>query len=338
MTKRRYLFGGIGLIFLGLLLVLVIPPWRDAVLALFQDNSGPPLDPRDYPSLFANSLGMKFRLIPAGKFTMGSTKEEIDAALKLVEKGKRYDDPFTIEGPAHSVEITHPFYMGETEVTVGQFRQFVEDSKYNVGDDRWKKPGWNHIQVGQPVVFVEQTDNHPVVFVDWKNTNDFCLWLSKKEGKEYRLPTEAEWEYCCRAGTKTRYSFGDNEGELSRYAWISTNSQGNAHPVKELDPNPWGLYDMHGNVGEWCQDLYDMTPEDIAHLWERPWSVYYKASPRKDPPGPAAGLGRMVRGGSWYNAPVFCRSAFRGHTGPDARGHQIGFRVLLVLPAGGVRP
>ena len=131
---------------------------------------------------------MKLLYIPPGKFTMGSSPAEIESALKLVgDKGwERFYIP--TEGPEHEVEITHPFYMGETEVTVGQFRRFVEDSKYNVGDDRWKKPGW------------EQTDNHPVVLVDWKNATDFCLWLSKKEGKKYRLPTEAEWEYSCRAG------------------------------------------------------------------------------------------------------------------------------------------
>jgi formylglycine-generating enzyme required for sulfatase activity len=162
------------------------------------------------------------------------------------------------------------------------------------------------------------------VFVDWKNANDYCLWLSKKEGKKYRLPTEAEWEHCCRAGTKTQYSFGDNDGELLRYGWINTNSQGKAQPVKELDPNPWGLHDMHGNVWKWCQDVYDPN--------------YYQTSPKQDPPGPSAGRPRVVRGGSWTVAAVHCRSAFRGLLNPETRNGDYGLRVLLVLPAGPVRP
>jgi len=240
---------------------------------------------------------MKFMYIPPGKFMMGSSQEEIDAALKLVTAswGEGY---IKSEGPQHEVEITQGFYMGETEVTCGQFRQFVDEAKYNVGDDRWTKPGW------------EQTDNHPVVWVDWNNAVAFYLWLSKKEGEKYRLPTEAEWEYSCRAGTKTRYSFADNEGEIRRYAWIITNSRGKAQPVKGLLPNPWGLRDMHGNVWEWCQE---------------------------DPPGPfTAGGGRVLRGGSWRLAPVYCRSAFRQRGAPGHRSHDIGFRAVLVPspPAG----
>jgi formylglycine-generating enzyme required for sulfatase activity len=260
-----------------------------------------------------NTLGMRFMYIPPRKFTMGSSQEEIDRALKLVGKGNWEEGNIKSEGPEHEVEITHGFYMGETEVTFGQFRQFVEDSKYKVGDDRWKKPGW------------EQTDNHPVVWVDWKNAVDFCLWLSKKERKKYRLPTEAEWEYCCRAGTKTRYAFGDNEGDLPRYAWIAANSMGKPQPVKGLDPNPWKLHDMHGNVWEWCQDVYDPN--------------YYKISPPKDPPGLSAGGQRVFRGGSWNSAPVHSRSAFRYHTDPGSRHDYVGFRVVLVpSPPAGVRP
>jgi formylglycine-generating enzyme required for sulfatase activity len=189
----------------------------------------------------------------------------------------------------------------------------VEQSKYSVGDDRWRKPRW------------EQTDNHPVVLVDWKNANDFCLWLSKQEGKQYRLPTEAEWEYSCRAGTKTQYSFGDNVGDLPRYAWMSTNSQGKAQPVKGRDPNPWKLHDMHGNVWEWCQDVYDAN--------------YYKTSPPKDPPGPGAGGERVLRGGGWPHGPVTCRSTFRHHYGTGHRNDSLGFRVVQVpSPPAGVRP
>jgi formylglycine-generating enzyme required for sulfatase activity len=189
----------------------------------------------------------------------------------------------------------------------------VDQKKYNVGDDRWKKQGF------------EQFDDSPVVFVTWNNAVDFCLWLGQKEGKNYRLPTEAEWEYSCRAGTKSRYSFGDNEGALLNYAWINTNSKGRTQAVKQLKPNPWKLHDMHGNVWEWCADVYDPN--------------YYKSSPAKDPPGPSAGGSRVVRGGSWGDAPVRCRSAFRSHYSPGYRFNFFGFRVVREPSSpGGVGP
>src|SRR5579871_2633830 len=123
------------------------------------------------------------------------------------------------EGPEHKVEITQPFYMGATHVTVGQFRQFVEEEGYPV-DVRWRNPGY------------EQTDNHPVIFVSWNSAVAFCNWLSRKEGKTCRLPTEAEWEYCCRAGKSgTRYCFGDDDAQLEDYAWYDKNSGGGTHPV-----------------------------------------------------------------------------------------------------------
>src|SRR5207237_1435675 len=125
---------------------------------------------------------------------------------------------------------------GAQEVTVGQFRQFVNQSKYRI-DDAWQNPGW------------EQTDDHPVVTVTWNNAVDFCNWLSKQEGKQYRLPTEAEWEYSCRAGKAgTRYCYGDQDWDLVRYAWHGANSGRKTHPVGKLEPNAWGLYDMHGNA------------------------------------------------------------------------------------------
>jgi hypothetical protein len=136
---------------------------------------------------YTNTLGMEFKLIPAGKFTMGSPQDKIDRCIKLVGDGWERDRLPT-EGPQHEVQITQPFYLGKTEVTVGQFRQFVVAEGYRVGDGYWINPGFH------------QTDDHPVVYVSWQNAVDFCNCLSAKEGKTYHLPTEAEWEYCCRAG------------------------------------------------------------------------------------------------------------------------------------------
>ncbi|HEX5271896.1 MAG TPA: bifunctional serine/threonine-protein kinase/formylglycine-generating enzyme family protein, partial [Gemmataceae bacterium] len=239
-----------------------------------------------------DSIGMKLRLIPPGKFMMGSSKEEIDFWLKLKQDGW-YKELLLGEGPRHEVEITQPFCMGQTDVTVGQFRQFVKATGYKTQAEReggavrglpnggfkedantdWLNPGF------------AQTDDHPVVCVSWNDAVEFCQWLSKQEGKTYRLPTEAEWEYSCRAGSKGRWSFGDDEGELWDYARVGGNSQHHSWPVAGLKANAWGLYDMHGNVEQYCQDLFDPT--------------YYKTSPPKDPPGPAAGDERVARGGFW---------------------------------------
>ena len=260
---------------------------------------------------YTNTLGMKFKLIPAGKFTMGSSQEEIDRCLKQFREGDWEIPCLRSEGPEHPVEITQPIYMGATEVTVEQFRRFVDEEGYQVGDGRWRNPGF------------DQTDKHPVVFVSWLNAVDFCNWLSGKEGKKYRLPTEAEWEYSCRAGKAgSRYCFGDDEAELENYAWYAMNSGGGTRPVGKKKPNAWGLNDMDGNAWEWCQDWYD--PD------------YYKNSPVHDPLG-GAGAERVARGGSWRDAPVRCRSAFRVPRDPFDRLHNFGFRVLLVSPPGGVR-
>jgi formylglycine-generating enzyme required for sulfatase activity len=202
----------------------------------------------------------------------------------------------------------------------------MEEKKYTVDD--WKQPGFNEL------------DDYPAVFVFWHNAVDFCNWMSEKEGKQYRLPTEAEWEYCCRAGTSgTRYCFGDADDQLENYAWYHKNSGvagvsgdvrkpnpgGRMHPVGKLKPNAWGLHDMHGNAWEWCQDNYD--PD------------YYKRSRRNDPfavdGGDRGGThwssrDHGLRGGSCHWSPVFCRSAFRHNLAPTDRYEDVGFRVLLV--------
>jgi len=153
----------------------------------------------------------------------------------------------------------------------------------------------------------------PVDQVSWENAIEFCKRLSQQEGKTYRLPTEAEWEYACRAGSGTRFCFGDDELGLGDYAWYDSNSANTAHPAGQDKANKWGFCDMHGNVFEWCADWYDES--------------YYATSPPVDPCGPSSGVSRVLRGGSWSGNPRSTRSAIRGRGTPRAYWYDIGFRV-----------
>ncbi len=276
-----------------------------------------------------NSIGMKLVLIPAGKFLMGSPKDE---------KGRDEDEA------QHEVEITKPFYLGTYTVTLGQFRAFVKDAGYQTAAEKDGQGGWGynaetkkfegrkpHYNWKNPGF--AQMDDHPVVNVTWNDAVAFCDWLSKKEGKTYRLPTEAEWEYSCRAGTKTRFYSGDDDDSLKAVANIADASfkekfpAGNwaaswddgypfTAPVDKFKPNAFGLYDMLGNVWQWCADWYG---ED-----------YYKKSPGQDPQGPGAGVFRVLRGGSFDCGPRDCRSADRDRIAPSGLGFNRGFRVVLV--------
>jgi len=242
------------------------------------------------PAEEANSIGMKMVLIPAGEFTLGS-----------------YDS--ADEKPPHRVRITKPFHLGQHEVTVGQFRKFVADSKYDAST-RWQN------------AFSGQTDDHPVVNVSWNDAKAFCDWLSKKEAHGYRLPTEAEWEYACRAGTQTKYGFGDDPGGLGEYGWFGGNSQLQTHPVGQKKPNAWGLYDVYGNVWEWCADWYDSAYYgDVGQVGNLPHA------PADDPVGPSSGADRAIRGGAWGCFATTNRSARRSGDQPGARRHDLGFRV-----------
>jgi len=157
---------------------------------------------------------------------------------------------------------------------------------------------------------------HPAT-VSWNDAQEFIKRLNQKEGhNRYRLPTEAEWEYAARAGTTTAYSFGEEAKQLGRYAWYGEDfGSGSTHPVGQKEPNPWGLYDVHGNVWEWVQDWYDAR--------------YYASSPSVDPTGPQSGSSRVVRGGSWHQTATSWRSAFRREYDPDYRGISIGLRLVL---------
>ncbi len=275
---------------------------------------------------------MKLKLIPAGEFEMGSDAYDPDAS-----------DNEKVNGNKHRVRITRPFYLGTTEVTIGQFRQFVEKSGYKTDAEKDGKGGygWNEAKKSfdQDPKYnwrspgFPQSDNHPVTNVSWNDAVAFCNWLSESEGKVpsyladggllpdcagYRLPTEAEWEYACRAGPggTGAYSFGD-ASQIGRYAWYDGNSENKTHPVGQKLSNSFGLYDMHGNVWEWCADWYD--------------SDYYKKSPPNDPLNSSGAAYRVFRGGSWFNGPRDGRSALRGRLSPVYRINGfLGFRVARV--------
>ncbi len=295
-----------------------------------------------------NSIGMKLVLIPAGEFLMGSAESPEEVGRVFRDYGTPDALTFADEHPQHRVRITRPLYLGVYEVTVGQFRQFVQATRYQT--DAEKGTGGFHgaygmdPKTGEPDLFAdyswrnagfEQTDEHPVVNVSWNDAAAFCEWLSRKESREYRLPTEAEWEYACRAGTTTRYYHGDDPEGLAtvgnvadatlqmhfpRYDWTLKARDGYVFtaPVGQFKPNAFGLYDMHGNVSEWCADWFG--------------SGYYGKSPTDDPQGPASGSERADRGGGWSLGAGACRSAARGGSEPDSRASDLGFRVALVLP------
>ena len=298
-----------------------------------------------------NSIGMKLVLIPAGEFMMGSG-ESAEETAAFFKKNSGLDYlwawDFRNEHPQHRVRITKPFYLGNCHVTRGQFRKFVKDSGYKTDAENGKKPGadgWD-AETGKSGfnkdyswrnAGFQQTDEHPVVNVSWNDAMAFCHWLSRKEGKTYRLPTEAEWEYACRAGTTTRYYNGDDPEKLAEVAnvadatarakylywtWAIKASDGYVFtaPVGQFKPNAVGLYDTHGNAWEWCADWYDAD--------------YYSKSPTDDPTGPDTGNCRILRGGSWNSPPDLACSAERNFSFSDQRNARKGFRVARnVLPS-----
>jgi formylglycine-generating enzyme required for sulfatase activity len=233
-----------------------------------------------------HGVSMKLVLIPAGKFLMGSPKTE----------EKRDSD----DGQ-HPVTISKAFYLGTTEVTQKQYQAVMGSNPSTLkGDDL------------------------PVEKVSWNDAVEFCKKLSQKEGKAYRLPTEAEWEYACRAGTSTPFHTGatistDQANYDGKYTYgngVKGVSRQKAVAVGSFKPNPWGLYDMHGNVFEWCSDWYGKYPQGEA----------------TDPTGPKQGALRVLRGGSARDVPAACRSAHRSKNSPNGRYNLIGFRVALDVP------
>jgi formylglycine-generating enzyme required for sulfatase activity len=287
-----------------------------------------------------NSIGMKLTLIPAGEFQMGSTPADVDKVLRF---DSRFKKEFAAnEQPQHHVRITRPFYLGTFEVTNGEFRRFVDDTAYKTDAEKNGKGGRGYTgnedrPIEQRPNFtwrdwgVEQTDGSPVVNVSHNDAIAFCHWLTQKEGKQYRLPTEAEWEYACRAGTISLYYNGDDpEGltrignmadatlkeKVPRFATVSS-SDGWAFtaPVGQFPANNFGAHDMTGNVWEWCSDWCG--------------NGFYLNSPLSDPLGPSSGSLRVSRGGSWNAAAGLCRSAARSASTPGTGSAFVGFRVAL---------
>ena len=275
-----------------------------------------------------NSIGMKFRVIPPGEFLMGSSEVEIanlEREANAMETPDRwYIDRIPSEGPQHSVTLTKPFGLAIHEVTRGQFRQFVEVSGYKTDAERDGLGGYglNEGKYVQSPAYLwntklgfesEQTDEHPVVNLSWNDAIAFCQWLSAQDGVNYRLPTEAEWEYACRSGYSTRFGFGDDASHLKDHAWYESHGGWSTKPVGQKKPNGFGLFDMHGNVWEWCQD----------------WSGPYRVTSAVDPLGPSQGTNRSMRGGSFDNPSSSIRSANRNDSGsPTGRAYSVGFRIV----------
>ena len=250
-------------------------------------------------TVHVNSIGMEFVLIPAGTFLMGS--DDGDAAARNDEK------------PRRRVAISKPFYLSRYEVTQEQWEKLMGSDPYSLA--RTYGSRWDTL-LERPGRF--RGPRNPAT-VSWNDAQAFVARLNEREGHgRYRLPTEAEWEYAARAGSTTRYGFGDDAGMLGRYAWYGEDFEnGSTHPVGQKEPNAWGLHDMHGNVWEWVWDWYDAR--------------YYAHSPAADPTGPQSGSRHVVRGGSWHETADDWRSAFRRAYPPDYRGISIGFRPVLVL-------
>ena len=324
---------------------------------------GKRIEPAKVPNYRSKITGMKFVRIKAGKFQMGSTPEEIRSVNEQIN-----DKIATLvieDEQIHEVTITQDYLLGEYEVTRGQYRKFVEGSGYRTEGEVDGKggKGWNAEKMASEVNAkytwrdpgFPQTDEHPVVEVSWNDAVAFCNWQSRQDGLPesyrkvagewelvvkplgYRLPTEAEWECACRAGSLARFSFGKNDEDLAKYGNVADASYnestgrnkkwcikaddgyGFTAPVGRFRANAWGLYDMHGNVWEWCGDCYCRYNVKSKNI--DPFQSSEKAIAK-----------RVLRGGCWSCLSWSCRSAFRARNSPVMRMSFYGFRVCLTAP------
>ncbi|WLD15330.1 bifunctional serine/threonine-protein kinase/formylglycine-generating enzyme family protein [Planctellipticum variicoloris] len=284
---------------------------------------------------YTNTLGMKFVLIPPAEFTMGSTPEEIAAALKNADPNdKLQDQRIKSEAPQHTVILTQPIYLGVNEVTQAEYEKVM-----GVNPSYFSPMG-----AGKNAIAGLETAEHPVEMVSWNDAAEFCTRLSKQEklapfyfrsgrtitpldGTGYRLPSEAEWEFACRAGTAEKYWIGGKDEDLLPAGWFVKNSGDRTHAAGELKANPFRLSDMHGNIWEWVQDGWDAASDRQFH-----------EKPAVDPISPfSAGSKRVYRGGSWHHSASDCRSSNRLTNVPAFRNYYLGFRVSLVVRGSRVR-
>jgi formylglycine-generating enzyme required for sulfatase activity len=264
-----------------------------------------PKAPKKLTLDLAKGVTMKLVLIPAGDFLMGGKFTPAEAVKRFGGKEIHYAS----EHPRHKVTITKPFYMGVYEVTQSQWAAVMDSKPYD---------GKMLTKIGP---------DYPASWVNWNEATEFCSKLSRKIGRKVALPTEAQWEYACRAGADTAFCYGDGPHKIGDYGWwrgnMIDNDKGKSYARKGglKKPNAWGLYDMHGNVWEWCRDYYAKD--------------FYTKPKQVDPENTTEAKTRAVRGGSWYNDPIHCRSAARNSwTGPTYRHYNYGFRVVIASGSG----
>ena len=317
---------------------------RDSAPALDETTKPEPPKPR-----FQAQQGFKDRFVIVSK---DGRERPIEAPEMVYLPGGSFDMGDERGGgdekPVHPVRVD-AFAIGRTPLTWGEYRRFCESE-----DRHW--PEWlesgsqYHLEEGSDDYYpkcgvARDADDLPVVGVCWDDARAYCEWLGERTREHYRLPTEAEWEYACRAATTTRWSFGDDGQELAGYAWYSANSDGKLHPVAQKRPNPWGLYDVHGNAWEWCADWYasdgyrqragdaSRKRRGAKGLLDKISSGFRsdrssaRVAPSENPSGPESGSLRVIRGGSWDHDAVNCRSAYRYRIEPSHRSPLLGFRL-----------
>jgi formylglycine-generating enzyme len=336
------------------------PCWRLVLLLAPLLPACSTLAPRAaQPVVIENSIGMKFVRVPSGEFSMGSDESPDALAVSFPQYERSRFLELGDEAPVHRVRITRDFFIGQHEVTVGQFRRFVEASGYTPESIADGTGGYGYNAAYDPATTVRgdafegrdpkyswrrtgfaQTDTHPVLNVTWSDAVAMATWLSRREGKLYRLPTEAEWEYACRAGSGTRYYPSPGAGEQTGndpasllkiantydtdalgvwqrwkpFALPRSDGYSFTAPVGSFAPNAFGLHDMLGNAWEWTADWHSDS--------------YYATSPPRDPTGPPDGDVRVRRGGSWHSWALYARCSYRNWNSPSTRYTLVGMRLV----------
>jgi len=271
------------------------------------------------PVEFEDPLGIRFKFIPPGSFDMGRTGEEVNLLLRQLELDKAGEfAKFGVQSsmPQHKVRLHRPFYLGVHEVTVAQFRTFVDETGYQTTLESVSSPPF----VWKQMLDFEKPDDLPVMAVSWEDATAFCRWLSKRHGMTYDLPSEAQWEFACRAGSSGRWSCGDDTIHLADHAVCAIEKVMRPLPVGSKQPNAFGLYDMHGNADEWCRDWHKR--DFYARLpWDDPVCLETPADPAS---------GRAIRGGNWTSPAWATQSADRSYDFPGLPVRWHGFRVAIV--------